>query len=229
MSRLLKLLKAKPFCLIVSLPANEIEMAEAAQQAGADAVKLHIDLWHRASGHNFLSLEEERDNIKRILHILNIPAGIVPGSKRPATGEELEELKSLGIDFIDIFIHHAPSYYLKLDDLGCIYAIDEHYRLLPLSYIERLGADALEASIFPFNEYGTRLSVADIINYQSIVESVNIPVVVPTQKKIEPEEIRYLKEAGVKAIMIGAVVTGNSVETIAAKTRDFRQEIDKLV
>ena len=45
--------------LIVSLPSNDPAMAQAATGAGADAVKLHMNVTHDASGTRFGSFAED--------------------------------------------------------------------------------------------------------------------------------------------------------------------------
>ena len=50
--RLLSLLRQRP-ALAVSLPLNDIALAKAAEEAGADALKIHINVHHDASGTHF--------------------------------------------------------------------------------------------------------------------------------------------------------------------------------
>lgn len=79
MSRLLEKLKSSKMCLIASIPQNNYELAKAAWEAGADAIKVHINIWHRASGNSFGSLEENREVFEKILKDSPVPVGIVAG------------------------------------------------------------------------------------------------------------------------------------------------------
>ena len=67
----------------------------------------------------------------------------------------------------------------------------------------------------------------DLLKYQAITRLVDVPVVVPTQRVILPEEVKQLVRAGVRGIMIGAVVTGKTEQGIAEAVRAFRRAIDE--
>ena len=56
MNRLDKALNEAPGQLFVSLPANDIKLAETALASGADGLKVHINVGHRASGNRFGTL-----------------------------------------------------------------------------------------------------------------------------------------------------------------------------
>ena len=55
------LIETNKFTLVVSLPSNNLEMAKAALEGGAQAVKVHCNVWHRASGHTFGTYAENRE------------------------------------------------------------------------------------------------------------------------------------------------------------------------
>lgn len=67
MNRLDKALNEAPgLQLFVSLPANDIKLAEAALASGADGLKVHINVGHRASGNRFGTLDSYADMFKDI-------------------------------------------------------------------------------------------------------------------------------------------------------------------
>jgi len=76
--------------LLVSLPENDPETAIAVQEAGADAIKVHLNCHHRASGTHFGPWQSERQRIGDIPSILQIPVGIVPGAETVASLAEME-------------------------------------------------------------------------------------------------------------------------------------------
>ncbi|MEK7377186.1 MAG: hypothetical protein AABZ57_08535, partial [Candidatus Margulisiibacteriota bacterium] len=76
--------------------------------------------------------------------------------------------------------------------------------------------------------YGQNLTVGDLQYYISLAISSALPVIVPTQRRIEPDEIPILADTGVKSIMIGAIVTGKTPGSIEEATRKFREAIDTL-
>ena len=86
----------------------------------------------------------------------------------------------------------------------------------------------IEASIIPPEEYGQPLTVKDISFYQKLISSVSIPVFIPTQRKIQPNQVKYLRRVGASGIAIGAVVTSKNIDMILRTTEEFRKEIDKL-
>ena len=203
--------------LVVSLTENNLQWAKSIESAGAHSVKVHINvLSHRASKTHFKSWEEEKENIKEIPNELSIPVGIVPGAEVTASLEEMEEIKKCGFDYLDI------------NGMSKSVALDNHYPLDYAPIIEKLGADMIEASIIPPEEYGQPLTVKDISFYQKLISSVSIPVFIPTQRKIQPNQVKYLRRIGASGIAIGAVVTSKNIDTILRTTEEFRKEIDKL-
>ena len=48
-----QMIESNSFTVVVSLPANDLDLARAALDAGAQAIKVHCNVWHRASGHTF--------------------------------------------------------------------------------------------------------------------------------------------------------------------------------
>lgn len=82
MNRLDQALSGKPgLQLFVSLPANDIKLAEAALTAGADGLKVHINVGHRASGNRFGALDSYAGIFKEIRSRFDGPFGIVPGGR----------------------------------------------------------------------------------------------------------------------------------------------------
>ncbi len=99
--------------LIVSLPANSPELARAAVDGGAEALKVHLHVRHDASGTQFGNLAEERANLERIL-ALGRPTGIVPGAgDHLPTPEEMRALAEMGVDFFDLYVHDTPAWLVR--------------------------------------------------------------------------------------------------------------------
>ncbi|WP_158589652.1 MULTISPECIES: hypothetical protein [Clostridia] len=53
-------------------------------------------------------------------------------------------------------------------------------------------------------------------------------VIVPNQRKLQPEDVRHLANTGIKAIMIGAVVTGDEVESLEWAISEFKKAMKQL-
>jgi putative N-acetylmannosamine-6-phosphate epimerase len=227
MHRLLKIMK-KRFALVVSLPRNLPSLARAARDAGADALKVHINVHHRASGTTFGSWNAEKENIERIITESGIPVGIVPGAETLPTWTELHEIIASGIDLIDLYAHHMPTSWLALDGASRMVAMDDSHPLDLAKSLERLGADIIEAAVVPHEGYGDTLSVLDLAIYRELSSYTDLPILVPSQRRIVPGDLRFLKRAGASGVMIGAVVTGLTEEGIAEATAAFRSALDSL-
>jgi len=226
--RLLQLMVSRP-ALIVSLPRNDPDLARAAASGGADALKVHINVHHDASGTHFGSLAEERGAFERILSAVSIPVGIVTGAATMASRRDLDALREMGLDFFDAFAHHMPTWMLSFEGMARIAAIDASYSPQDLSLLESLGAQAFEAALIPHSEYGTPVTLRDVARYRALCAATRRPVIVPSQRKIEPSETALLvQQAGARAIMIGAIVTGSEALSIERSAAAFRAALDAL-
>jgi hypothetical protein len=229
MSGFVDLFNRKKMVLIVSLPQNDPEMAQAALKNGADAIKVHINLHHRASGNTFNSLREEEEKIVSILEFAREKVvGFVPGdSIERVKEEEIHRAEALGLGFYSVYLHHAPSFLLNTG-MARMLAVGEDMPLELISTYKTLPFDILEASIMGGERYGTPLNLKDLMHYRYLVQHSGKPVVVPTQAKIEPGDINWLHNAGVRGVMIGAVATGTTAQGVGDVCSSFRKAIDEL-
>ncbi len=218
--RLLALLGQAPR-LLVSLPQNSADLARAAAEGGADALKVHINLEHDASGTRFGSLAEERGNLEQILAI-GLPTGIVPGvASSPPSREDMHELVRMGLDFFDLYAHDMPVWMTRYEGMTRTVALSDTTPLAAIGHLEALGFEMLEAAVVPHAGYGQPLSVADLMLYQQIRAATKLPIIVPSQRAIEPEEVPALVDIGINALMIGAIVTGRDPASLRASTQRF--------
>lgn len=216
------------FPLIVSLVRNDPVLALAAQESGADALKLHLNVAHFASGTRFGSWKEEKENFRHILESVTIPAGLLPGDPVCAEKEEVEEALEMGISFIDSFVHRLPVELFGLKDAGYMLAVNREYSPDMMEFLDGTGMDAVEATVLTHDEYGKALTMGDLALYHRLAKSTGSPLMIPTQKRILPEEVKNLREAGAAGIIIGAMVTGGTLEGLKEKTAQFRKAIDCL-
>lgn len=231
MNQLLQQLQKHSFTLLASLPRNEVALAEAALRGGARGLKVHLNVHHAASGTQFGTFEQERDVLAQIVELAkahNASVGIVPGGAPFANEAEFAELANIGIDYFDAYAADAPAWTLKQKHLDKMLAAHHGASMEFVKSLQMLGMQICEASILPHEQYGQPLRVLDVAAYQQICQTLETPVIVPTQKKILPSEMIVLRDAGVKALLIGAVVTGDQAESIEKATKEFAQEIDKL-
>ncbi|MCR5661577.1 MAG: hypothetical protein K6G50_05565 [bacterium] len=227
MNKLLKAFKER-FVLLVSITQNDLELARIARDCGADAFKVHINCAHFASGTNFGTWQEEKDKILEIRREIDLPMGIVTGAETVPGAEDLKEIRQAGFDFWDLFAHHTPPEYLGWEEMAHMTAVGPDWTPEQARSLESLGVDVIESSIIPRTNYRTRLTAADLCQYQRLAASVSIPIIVPTQKAVRPDEISWLKKTGVSGIAIGAVVTGLGTGKLGTVISSFRKAIDAL-
>ncbi|CAI8731933.1 Biotin synthase [Brevibacillus sp. IT-7CA2] len=227
MNRFRQALEEKPFLLMVSLPQNDETLARAAMEEGADGLKMHINVYHRASGNRFGPLAEYTDFLQTIRSQFAGPIGIVPGgSMEELNPKEIKQFDSLGIDFLSIYGHHLPASLLKIEGVASTFAIDDQFDLSRLEAVKHFPMTALEASIIPGSEYGTRLTFADLLTYRYIVEKAGIPIIVPTQRKIVAEDMKALRETGVRVLLAGAMAIGRTEDEMRRSIHALRNAID---
>ncbi len=226
------LLKAfsKKFVLLVSITQNDPNLARIALENGADAVKVHLNCAHFASGTDFGSWEAEKEKIAKVAEVVrpHIPLGIVTGAEVVPNAQDLSEIRQFGFDFWDLFANHIPPEYLKWKELAHMSAVGPDWTPEFVQDLVSLGVDVIESSIIPRDLYRTRLTAADLCQYKRLVRSAGVPVIVPTQKKIRPDEVKYLQEVGVSGLAIGAVVTGLGTAYLGERVAAFRKAIDEI-
>lgn len=225
---LINILKKESISLIVSLPENNLEFAEATLSAGADILKIHINVEHRASKTRFGSLKEELKNIKEIVSLCkkyDRPIGIVAGGHDKIPMSEIDGIIDEGFNFISLYDKHMnPLVFNK--DIDKMVAIDNEYKLEYVKAYDELPIDVLECSIMDPSTYGNELTVRELLQYKSIRDATSKPIVIPTQRSITPEQSIVLQQIGMNALMIGAIVTGKTKESIYEATLKYRKAID---
>jgi len=223
------LLRERPFSLVVSLPANDPELARAAVAAGAQALKVHINVLHRASGTQFGSLAEEREALREIQRVAGcLPVGLVAGGHARVPAGEVAEAVAMGFTTISIYAHHMPAAWLGIPGAHWMPAPDFTYTPDEIAALGRLPIAAVEASIIEPEGYGQPLTVSDLCRYRQVTDRVAQPVLVPSQRRVVPEDVPALMRTGVRGLMIGAVVTGKAPDSLAAATAAFRSAVDRL-
>lgn len=227
MNDFIQMLHKKPMTLIMSLPKNDVVLCNRAFDAGADVVKVHCNLSHHASNTGFEGFGTYVDIFTQMLSEAKGPMGLVLGAEPGDVRRDMPEAAKLTFDFFSLYAHHVPPTLLGFPQ-ALMAACGHGYALEEAACLEQCGAQALEASVIPHEGYGQPLNLRDVMGYRMLCQATRLPVVVPTQREITPEDVPYLRDAGVKAIMIGAIVTGRETESIAHAVDRFRRAIDKL-
>ena len=225
MNQLHTQLTSKPWTLLVSLPRNDVELARAALRGGAQGLKVHLNVEHFASGTRFGSWEEERETMAQIVQLAReqgASVGVVPGANGAfASPDDFRGLEQIGVDYFDAYPFDCPAWALEQTDLSVMMAAFHGYDLAEFAGLESLGMTLCEASILGHDDYGKALTAHDVGRYAALVKSLNVPVIVPSQPKIEPHDVPALRKSGARGLLIGAIVTGREAESIEAATRSF--------
>lgn len=213
--------------LIVSLPQNDMALAEVARAAGADVLKVHINVRHLASGTAFGSLSAERQRLAEIL-ATGLPTGLVPGEEQMVAPQEMFEIKQMGFAFLDVFVDAIRPY---LYDAGILvvpalpHTADREF----LIRARDLPGDWIEAAVVATEGYGKPPQDADFDALRAVGATTRKKMIVPTQRRVAPSDLaRYFEIPQVAAIMIGAIVTGSDAVSLGRATGGFRRELDRL-
>jgi hypothetical protein len=198
------------FPLIVSLPRHDLGLAQAAAEAGADALKLHLNVNHRASGTRFGSFEEERPFFESV-RTIGLPLLVVPGAEHVPDETEMAALSDLGVEGFNVYARHLQPHLLS-GRMRPMPALDEDYSEMDIDRMSAIPGAWIEASIMPFALYRTPLVPEDFARFVAISQRAGVPVLVPSQKTIAPSDIAPLRRSGIAGVILGAVATGHTPE-----------------
>lgn len=226
--RFIEKMKEDKLTLVVSCPRNEYDYARLAWENGADAVKIHLNVDHFASGTKFGTLAEEMDFVSKVLQNCPVPVGVVVGGDTTRINDDFLNVLEQDFDFLSLYVHDATPLVMNQNKITKMLACNDTYTHDEIKRFESLGVEILEASVINASQYGTPLNMRDILKYRTIRELVDIPMLLPTQKKVKTSELKDIQDAGFNGIMIGAVTTTLELDTYAKVIKQFRTAIDSL-
>lgn len=210
--------------VLVSLPENDPELAEAAVAAGADGVKVHLNVSHRASGNAFGDVDAEAASIEKIADI-GVPVGAVPGQDLATIERTLPRLDDLPLSFADAYAHHLPANANDRTDLPIWVAPSDDYGREEIVGLRALPAAAVELSVVPKDRYGSRVSARDLATYADIASRIDRPVVLPSQLELTPEDGATLLDHGITNFLLGVIVTGDDPAGLEQAVGEFVDEL----
>lgn len=213
--------------VFVSLAENDPDLARAAIDGGADGLKVHLNVSHRASGNEFGDVDEE-GSVLREIGALDVPLGVVPGQDLETVRETVPKLDDFPVDFVDAYAHHHPPEIKSLTDHAVWTASAAEYDREEILALDQYGLDALELSIQPKSNYGDAASIRDVARYVALAEVIDTPVVIPSQLALTPSDAVVLAEHGVANFLLGAVVTDNTPETVRDTVDSFVTALDGI-
>ncbi|MER7368834.1 hypothetical protein, partial [Nonomuraea wenchangensis] len=83
------------------------------------------------------------------------------------------------------------------------------------------GCGALELSTLEPDRYGTPLTLATLARLEAVASAVDVPVIVPSQHALVPDDLASLRDAGAAAVLLGAVVTGADTAEFGARIAPY--------
>lgn len=213
-TKLTKALRGGEFPVIVSLARHDLDLAKAAIGAGAFAIKVHLNAYHRATGTTFGSFVEERPFFEK-LAALGVPLLVMAGQEKVPSAQEMDALADLGFEGFNIYFSDMQPHLLQ-SKLRPMPALGEKSTDEDLAKIIAIPGAMMEASIASFADYGKSLNEKDLARYKEITAKAGIPVIAPSQKRFVADDIPKLKAAGIAAPLLGVVVTGSTPESMEA-------------
>lgn len=216
------------FSLFGDLHANNRKFAVACEEGGSEAVVFHLNQDSLAGG-RFGGLELEEDSIRDALSILKIPVGISIGDTRQLLEQEWESIMSIGFSFVNMYAHHMPSFLWRDSRIEKIVSIGPGYILEQVKGLSEFDdVSAVVAALTPNQGVGMPLTLLDITTLKLISRLSIKPIYVPTQRKIQPQDIALLKEVGCKGLLITSTVYGDTDQTCREQVARYRDEIARL-
>ncbi len=217
--------------LVVSLPVNDVEFAKVALDAGADVVKVHLNLRHM-SGHEFGTFDDNVAEFEKII-ALGAPVGLVPGaSDAMITKDELDRALAMGICFVNADFAAAPAF---MADPEVPFVPSGGGAFGTANYLHGVRAlrdapgDWMEASGVPLEGHRKPLVVQDLYALRETGRISERRLIVPSVRQLVPSDVpRLFDIPQVWAVMIGAYVTGMTVESLSEAVTAFRAAFDEL-
>lgn len=213
--------------VFVSLAENDLELAQAAVDAGADGLKIHLNVSHRASGNSFGNLDEEGEAIRSIGE-LDVPLGVVPGQDMATVRETIPKLADYPVDFFDSYVHHCPPEIQSLTDRAVWTAPSDQYGRSEILALDDVEVDVVEFSIQPKSRYGESMTMRDLAQYVDLANALDTPSVIPSQLAVTPTDAVMLAERGVTNFLLGTVVTDNTPDTVHDTVKSFVRALEGL-
>src|SRR3989339_126073 len=206
MSRLLELLQEKPLTLVVELPESTVEMAKAAEDAGAQALMIK---------HGF--------DDEKILESVSIPVGLDISKEIP---EDVDRLINMNFDFINFPPESIDKYVSS--PKGKIVSLDDNYNLDKLMSVNEESVEGINAAIVPIHQQVKDLLVGDLQNYIAIALSSNLPVLIPTQRSIKISEVPIIWDTGAKGLILTKTVLGDTVKSVSKAVKEYKIAVDGI-
>ncbi len=182
----------------------------------------------RVNTHELNDFKTEKENLARVLAQTKIPVGLSAGWEKLLNKKELAQLCQLGFDFINIGIEHLSVSLLGAKKIGRVLRLNSRFCLDDIVNVSRDQCLAMDAAIIPAAQWGKELVVGDLQNYIAIVMSAGLPVLIPTQKLLQPSEAAIIADTGAKGLILTPIVLGSTARHVGQVIAEFKLAIEEL-
>lgn len=219
----------KKLSIIVSLPENRVDLAKAALDAGADALKFHINVNHRASGNEFKDVDYYMETFREIRELYDGPLGLVLSDDVNKVNQlDLRQIKDIGFTYFSLYSKDITSKLLLQNELEKTVAVDDLFHPNEVKAIENFDMKAVELSVVNKEDYGKPLNFEDITLYMNYRKRTDLPIIIPSQKKLVPEDLDIFHQIGIQSVMLGAVTIGTTEESIYESVTTFAKQASTI-
>ena len=211
--------------VLADLHANSAQYSIAAEEAGTDAVVLHLNQ-DAPGGARFGGMDLEEDSIKDALSVIKIPAGISIGDGRALLATDWDRILDLGFSFVNMYAHHMPSFVWSDSRISKAVSIGPGYILEQVRALSEFPeTSVLVAALTPTQGIGLPLTLFDIATISLITKLSSKPVLVPTQRSITMNDLGLLKNLGCRGLLISNVIYGESVDSCKDTFARYRESL----
>lgn len=218
-------LAQKKFFLFGDLHVNSRDLAIACEEAGADSIIFHLNQ-EVGGGFRFAGLEIEEDSIRDSMSVLKVPLGITIGDTRELLENDWEVIADMGFAFVNMFAHQLPIFVWNDNRLEKIVSIGPGYILEQVRALSELdNVSAIVAALTPNQGIGLPFTILDGTTLRLITSLSSKPVLVPTQRKIRPQDIVPLTKMGCRGLLLTTTAYGETPESCREKISTYRTEL----
>jgi hypothetical protein len=212
--------------LIAILPQNKGEYSSAAAQAGADMIMVGIDKTETSLPGLFGSFDLMEESIDSILSTTSIPVGISIGDSRPLIEENWERIVSKPFSFVNMYAHHMPPFVLEDERVEKLISIGPGYMLEQVKSLSEIeGVTALEAAIVAPQGKNHIFSALDLATLGVLSTLSSKPLLMRTQKKMAPSDIRSVMMSGLRGISVDAAALEPGIEAYRDAISTYRSQV----
>ncbi|HEX5414237.1 MAG TPA: hypothetical protein VFZ25_01135 [Chloroflexota bacterium] len=219
-----------PAMLVVSiLPRNDVSLAEAAVQAGANVVTLRIcgagtDLLKETGDLN-AELAAIQETIKAVGERATV--GLIIGSNGAVAPDDLTKIGTLGVDFVMSYPHLTPAGFLELADVGRL-AILDHQGGTVARGINDLSIQGALVRLDRPSDSPAEMTVLDVATYRAAADMVHRPIIAFPSWKPTPHDVEVLKNAGLEGLALVGPRPEATAEDISQLIRPYHDVVKRL-